>query len=130
MTNRRSREPPAGDSMSDIAESAEPEVIVTTARPAPVNKPKRQPRYAVVVLNDDLHTFEYVIRSLEKVFGYPVEKGFQLASEIHHRGRAIVWTGALEIAELKRDQLRGMGPDVYASKPVNFPLGVELEPVD
>ena len=116
--------------MSELVEHAEPEVVVTTTRPAPVNKPKRQPRYAVIVLNDDLHTFKYVILSLEKVFGYPVERGFQLATEIHHRGRAIVWTGALEIAELKRDQLRGMGPDVFASQPVNFPLGVELEPIE
>lgn len=116
--------------MTSVDEQTEPEVVVTTARPAPVNKPKHQPRYAVVVLNDDLHTFEYVILALAKVFGYSAEKGFQLASEIHTSGRAIVWTGALEHAELKRDQLRGMGPDVFASKPVEFPLGVELEPVD
>ncbi len=116
--------------MNSTEDQVEPEVVVTTARPAPVNRPKQQPRYAVVVLNDDVHTFEYVILALAKVFGYSTERGHQLASEVHTTGRAIVWTGALEHAELKRDQLRGMGPDVFASKPVTFPLGVELEPVD
>jgi len=105
-------------------------VIVTTARPEPVNKTKRQPRYAVVVLNDDLHSFDYVILALARIFGYSLETGFEYATKIHTEGRAIVWTGALEVAELKRDQLRGFGPDIFASKPVTFPLGVELEPVD
>ena len=116
--------------MYSVEEHAEQEVVVTTTRPAPVNKPKLQPRYAVVVLNDDLHTYQYVILALGKVFGYSDEKGFQLASEIDTTGRAIVWTGTLEHAELKRDQLRGMGPDHFASKPVTFPLGVELERLD
>ncbi len=116
--------------MNDLEDETEQEVVVTTIKPAPVNKTKRQPRYAVIVLNDDVHTYEYVIQALTKVFGYSVERGFQLAYEIDTKGRAIVWTGALEIAELKRDQIRGMGPDVYASQPVTFPLGVELEPIE
>ena len=116
--------------MNAFEDETEQEVVVTTVKPAPVSKTKRQPRYAVIVLNDDLHTYEYVIQTLSKVFGYSVERGFQLASEIDTQGRAIVWTGALEIAELKRDQIRGMGPDVFASQPVTFPLGVELEPIE
>lgn len=118
--------------MNDLELETEPEVVVTTTKPVPRHKqkPKHQPRYAVVVLNDDLHTFDYVILTLAKVFGYSLEHGFQLASEIDRTGRAIVWTGALEHAELKRDQIVGMGPDVFASQPVTFPLGVELEPVD
>lgn len=106
------------------------EVIVTTARPEPVSKTKKQPRYAVVVLNDDLHSFDYVILALGRVFGYSAQTGFEYALKIHTEGRAIVWTGTLELAELKRDQLHGFGPDVFATKPVTFPLGVELEPVD
>lgn len=105
------------------------EVVVTTSKPEPVNQRKQQPRYAVIVLNDDIHTFHYVILALGRVFGYSVERGFELATTIHTTGRAIVWTGALEIAELKRDQLRSFGPDMFAEKPATFPLGVELEPV-
>ena len=33
-------------------------------------KPKKQPPYAVIVLNDDEHSFPYVIDTFSKVFGY------------------------------------------------------------
>ena len=55
-------------------------------------KPKRLPPYAVVVLNDDLHTFAYVIETFIKVFGYAPEKCFQLAQTIHTQGRRNVET--------------------------------------
>ncbi len=90
-------------------------------------KPKRQPPYAVVVLNDDEHTFQYVMETFRKIFGYSAEKCFRLATEIHTQGRSIVWSGWKEIAELKRDQIRASGPDVYAEKKVKFPLGVLIE---
>jgi ATP-dependent Clp protease adaptor protein ClpS len=88
---------------------------------------KTQPPYAVIVENDDLHTFEYVIEVLQKVLGYDLQKAFVLTSQVHLSGQAIVWSGTLELAELKRDQIRGFGPDTYAMKPVTFPLGVRVE---
>jgi ATP-dependent Clp protease adaptor protein ClpS len=92
-------------------------------------KPKKLPPYAVVVLNDDEHTFPYVIQTFMKVFGYDQTKSFQLASQIHRDGRAVVWTGPKEVAELKRDQIHSAGPDLHAVKKVSFPLGVVLEPL-
>ncbi|MEO6434593.1 MAG: ATP-dependent Clp protease adaptor ClpS [Tepidisphaeraceae bacterium] len=95
----------------------------------PRAKPKRQPPYAVIVLNDDAHTYEYVILGLSKVFGYSTEKSYLLAQTIDLTGRATVWTGMLEVAELKREQILGLGPDRWARKTVRFPLGVVLEPL-
>ncbi|HEY5314903.1 MAG TPA: ATP-dependent Clp protease adaptor ClpS [Pirellulales bacterium] len=92
-------------------------------------KPKRLPPYAVVVLNDDLHTFEYVIATFMKVFGYQQQRCFELARHIHLHGRGIVWSGPKEVAELKRDQILGAGPDFYAQKKVEGPLGVLIEPL-
>ena len=92
-------------------------------------KPKVQPPYAVVVLNDDEHSFQYGIDTFMKVFGYPLEKGYSLALQIHTEGKAIVWSGAREVAELKRDQMRSAGPDFYGEKKVEFPLGVTIEPM-
>ncbi len=89
--------------------------------------PKTQPPYAVIVENDDLHTFNYVIEVLQKVFGYDLQKAVLLTAQVHFAGQALVWSGALELAELKRDQIRGFGPDLYAQKPVKFPLGVRIE---
>jgi len=93
-------------------------------------KTRRQPPYAVIVLNDNDHTYDYVISCFRKVFKYEVEKCFQLADQIHRQGRAVVWTGPLEVAELKRDQIKSAGPDFNTSPPVKYPLGVDLEPMD
>jgi ATP-dependent Clp protease adaptor protein ClpS len=76
-------------------------------------KVKRQPPYHVVLLNDDDHSFEYVIGMLQKLFGYPPEKGYQMAWEVHTQGRVIVDTTSKERAELKRDQIHAFGPDPW-----------------
>ena len=97
-------------------------------RPADA-KPRPQPPYAVIVFNDGLHTFAYVVETCMKVFGYSTEKSFTLALQIHAEGQGIVWSGALEVAELKRDQIRSAGPDFYAREKVDFPLRATVEPL-
>lgn len=72
---------------------------------------KRQPPYHVVLLNDDDHTYDYVIEMLKALFGHPVEKGYQIAKVVDTKGRAVVLTTSLEHAELKRDQIHAYGPD-------------------
>jgi ATP-dependent Clp protease adaptor protein ClpS len=72
---------------------------------------KRQPPYNVILHNDDDHSFEYVILMLKELFGYPEEKGFQMAEEVHNKGKVIVCTTSMERAELKRDQIHAYGPD-------------------
>ena len=74
-------------------------------------KPKRQPPYCVILWNDDDHSYIYVIHMLQKLFGHPPEKGFELAKEVDTRGRAIVLTTTREHAELKRDQIHAFGKD-------------------
>jgi ATP-dependent Clp protease adaptor protein ClpS len=76
------------------------------------NKRKKQPRYHVILWNDDDHTYEYVITMLQKLFGYPIEQGYLLAKEVDAQGKVIVLTTALEHAELKRDQILAYGKDV------------------
>lgn len=91
--------------------------------------PRPQPPYAVIVFNDDLHTFPYVVETFMKVFGYSEQKSQMLAVDIHNQGRGAVWSGAREVAELKCEQVRSAGPDMYAEKRVDFPLGVMIEPL-
>lgn len=74
-------------------------------------KTKRQPPYNVILLNDDDHTYEYVIEMLKALFAHPFEKGYELAKMVDTTGRAIVCTTSLERAELKRDQIHAYGPD-------------------
>ena len=75
------------------------------------DKTKKEPRFHVILWNDDVHSYQYVIVMLNFIFGYPFAKGYQLAREVDTRGRAIVFTSSLEQAELKRDQILGFGPD-------------------
>jgi ATP-dependent Clp protease adaptor protein ClpS len=63
------------------------------------------PPYNVILLNDDFHTFDFVIQVLRKVLGCTAQRAILLTSEAHTKGRAIVWTGAKEVAELKLDQV-------------------------
>ncbi len=74
-------------------------------------RPKRQPRYSVVLWNDDDHTYAYVVAMLMELFGHPPEKGYQMAKEVDTTGRVIVLTTTKEHAELKRDQIHAYGRD-------------------
>ena len=74
-------------------------------------RPKRQPPYNVILWNDDDHTYTYVVVMLMQLFGYPAEKGYQIACEVDTQGRAIVLTTTKEHAELKRDQIHAYGKD-------------------
>jgi ATP-dependent Clp protease adaptor protein ClpS len=97
----------------------EPPSVEQDAQPhiAPAEpRPKRQPPYHVVLLDDDDHTYDYVIRMLKAVFGYQDERGYQLAKEVDSTGRVVVLTTTLEHAELKRDQIHAFGSDPMLSR--------------
>jgi ATP-dependent Clp protease adaptor protein ClpS len=100
------------------------------ALPKPVTeeKTRRQPPYNVVLLDDDDHTFEYVITMLQQLFGYPREKGFQMAMEVHTSGRVIVLTTTKEHAELKQDQIHAFGPDPLSSRECKGSMTAIIEP--
>lgn len=85
----------------------------TKIAPAKKTKPqtKQLPPFNVILLDDDDHSYEYVIEMLGKVFGHPVEKAFAMAKEVDNSGRVIVLTTHKERAELKRDQILAYGPD-------------------
>jgi ATP-dependent Clp protease adaptor protein ClpS len=68
-------------------------------------KIKRLPPYNVILENDDHHSMEFVVDTLVKVFSYPQEQCVQLMMQAHETGRAVVWTGPKEVAELKAEQI-------------------------
>ncbi len=90
-------------------------------------KTRRQPPYNVIVLNDEEHTFEYVIELLTKLFGHSLTVAETLTWRIHNTGRAIVLTTHKELAELKREQVLAYGPDPRMSISKG-PLGCYIEP--
>lgn len=98
------------------------------AEPRHEERVKRQPPYNVVLLNDDDHTFHYVIVMLKQLFGYPEEKGYQMAEEVHRNGRVIVLTTTREHAELKCDQIHAFGADPWSSKDCKGSMSALIEP--
>jgi ATP-dependent Clp protease adaptor protein ClpS len=56
--------------------------------------------WIVLVWNDPINLMSYVAFVLQKHFGYSNEKATELMLDVHHKGRAVVSSGARERAEL------------------------------
>jgi ATP-dependent Clp protease adaptor protein ClpS len=67
--------------------------------------------FHVVLLDDDEHTYDYVIEMLQKLFFLPLDAAFQHAVEVDTTGRTIVITCERPEAEFARDQIHGYGAD-------------------
>jgi ATP-dependent Clp protease adaptor protein ClpS len=66
--------------------------------------------WRVIVLNDDHNTFDHVAHTLARTIpGVTVAGGYAIADTIHNTGRAIVWSGVKETAELYWEQLDQAG---------------------
>ena len=65
------------------------------------------PPWQVIVHNDPITLQSYVTMVLQRLFAYDHAKAHSLMMEVHLKGRAIVWTGARERAELYLQQLHG-----------------------
>lgn len=102
------------DESNDVAAPTVTETIVRPNRQRiteDANKPRRQPRYNVILWDDNDHSYRYVIHMLQELFAFPPEKGFLLACEVDTAGRCICLTTTKEHAELKRDQIHSFGKD-------------------
>jgi ATP-dependent Clp protease adaptor protein ClpS len=67
--------------------------------------------YHVVLLDDDEHTYDYVIEMLQKLFFVSLEIALQHAIEVDTTGRTVVITCERPEAEFARDQIHGFGAD-------------------
>jgi ATP-dependent Clp protease adaptor protein ClpS len=66
--------------------------------------------WRVIVLNDDHNTFDGVAAALARIIpGVTLERGHQIAQQIHNTGQAIVWSGQKEPAEHYWEQLNDAG---------------------
>ena len=109
---------PAGSSDRAPDEASETETITETIT---------LPPYHVVLLNDEDHSYEYVIEMLGRLFGHPPEKAYQMAIEVDRTGRVIVDTTHRERAELKQAQIHRYGP-VHRLPPSKGSMRASVEP--
>jgi ATP-dependent Clp protease adaptor protein ClpS len=68
------------------------------------------PNFKVVVLNDDVNTFQHVVECLVRFIpGMQADQAWDLAHQIDSEGSAVVWCGPQEQAELYHQQLGAEG---------------------
>ena len=104
-------------------------VVSTQPKEQEEVKVRLLPPYHVILANDDHHSFEFVVEVLRKALGYTEQKAFLLTHEAHTKGRAIVWTGAKEVAELKAEQIQSFH-EIRSDGRKLGPLDVTIEPAE
>lgn len=68
------------------------------------------PNFRVIVLDDDVNTFQHVAECLLKYIpGMTGDRAWDLTNQVHYEGAATVWSGPQEQAELYHEQLRREG---------------------
>ena len=84
----------------------------TTIRETGVTEQRElTPLYRVVLLDDDDHSYDYVIEMVQKIFVFTMQEAFQHAVEVDTRGRTVLIVCELAQAEFARDQVQSYGPD-------------------
>jgi ATP-dependent Clp protease adaptor protein ClpS len=76
-----------------------------------IEREQRVPLYHVVLLDDNDHTYDYVVEMLQKLFIFSLEQAFLHAVEVDRTGRTVLLTCELPAAEFARDQIHAYGPD-------------------
>ena len=85
--------------------------VVTNPAVKQEDQEQHVPLYHVVLLDDDHHTYDYVIEMLVKLFACSVSDAWNHAVEVDSTGRTVVIACELEHAEFGRDQIHAYGAD-------------------
>jgi ATP-dependent Clp protease adaptor protein ClpS len=97
-----------------------PEVAVPESDVA--SETRLAPRWKVLLHNDDVTTFDFVVWLLVSLFGKEPPEALRLTTEVHETGVAVVTVTSRERAELYVEQVRSL------ARPRGFPLAASLEP--
>lgn len=86
-------------------------------------------QWQVVLLDDDDHTYDYVIEMLVELFKHPVELAYQMACDVDKDKRVIVDVDIKERAQAGRDRILAYGPDPRMERSKGS-MGAVIEPVE
>lgn len=75
------------------------------------NRDDETPMYRVVLLDDDEHTYEYVVEMLCTIFVLSPETAYKHACEVDAMGSVVVIVCERDQAEFGRDQIHAYGAD-------------------
>jgi ATP-dependent Clp protease adaptor protein ClpS len=85
-------------------------VIAPTKKPAPPErKPKELPPFKVLLHNDDVNSFDHVIRSIMRLTPISEDEAVVKTIEAHETGVALLLVTHLERAELYVEQFASLG---------------------
>jgi len=69
------------------------------------------PLWNVVLLDDDAHTYDYVVEMLMRLFVKTATEAYHHAVEVDSTGRTVVMVCEQEAAQYARDQIQNYGAD-------------------
>lgn len=91
-------------------------------RDEPKESPRPEAPHAVLLHNDNINAFDFVVYVLMRVFKYGVIKSYKCMWEAHFTGQSIVWSGSKEEAEKHALAVRAFGPDpkkrIFGAEPL------------
>ena len=87
------------------------------------------PRYHVILLDDDDHTYDYVIEMLMDIFGHSMATAYEMACEVDAKKRVIVDTTHKEKAEHRKQQIESYGAD-WRMPNCKGSMSATIEPAD
>jgi len=95
-----------------------------TIAPTSVTKARTAlaPQWKVLLHNDEVTTFEFVLGLLIGLFHKEAEEALRLTQEVHYTGVALITVTGFERAELYVEQVRSL------ARPQGYPLAASMEP--
>jgi ATP-dependent Clp protease adaptor protein ClpS len=91
------------------------EVTAVGVAPVEVERPETTQEtvldlpWVTIVWNDPINLMSYVTYVFQTVFGYAKPKAEKLMLDVHHKGKAVVSSGARESMERDAETLHGFG---------------------
>lgn len=96
----------------------------TIVEPKPRDSTRLAPRWKVILHDDPVTTFDFVLGVLRRVFAKSAGEAQRITREAHETGSALVDVLPLEQAEFRCEQVRSL------ARPHGFPLTTTIEPAD
>jgi len=85
--------------------------------------------WQVVLLDDDDHTYDYVVEMLVETFGHPADLAFKMTVEVDSTGRVVVDVCSKKEAEDGRDKIHAYGADWRLARSQGS-MSAVIEPVE
>lgn len=81
---------------------------------------RKPPMYDVIIHNDDITTYDFVVMILETIFNKNKDEATHLTLHIHENGEAVVGTYIYDIAQSKADKATSL------ARGEGFPLQITV----